>query len=70
MVPENEDYTPTPEEQVLAVQVWMALDLHSALGYAFNPELPYQGFESWADWWADLCGDVRVLVQDQDFRLD
>lgn len=63
------DYIPTAEEQVRAVQVWMALDLHCALGYPTS-DLPYQGFESWADWWADLCGDVRVLVQDADLRLD
>ena len=66
----GEDYIPTPEEQVRAVQMWMALDLHSALGYEYDPSEVYQGFDSWSDWWASLLADVRVLVQDADFKLD
>ena len=49
--------------QVRAVQGWMALDLHMALGLQvdFRGDVEHQGYRSWADWWAELCGKVRNL---------
>lgn len=46
---------------VRGVQAWMALDLHTALGRDtdHSATCQNQGFSSWADWWADLIGQVR-----------
>lgn len=41
------------------VQGWMALDLHMALGHTFDPKAEHQGYRSWGDWWAELCGEAR-----------
>lgn len=51
----------TPNDAVQGVQQWMALDLHMALGRPIDmrSEVRNQGFDSWADWWADLCAAVR-----------
>lgn len=57
----------TEQLSINGVQAWMALDLHSALGLPFDPTAINQGHESWADWWAELCGNVRKLARDKAF---
>ncbi|MDQ7993552.1 MAG: hypothetical protein AAGC63_12025 [Propionicimonas sp.] len=53
----------TEAEAVIGVQRWMALDLFMALGHGTEapPEFsdPENANRSWADWWADLLGEVR-----------
>lgn len=50
------------DQAVRAVQAWMALDLHVALGLPtdYTGTVEHQGHPSWADWWAELCGTVRT----------
>lgn len=43
-----------------AVQGWMALDIHTALGMDVDHTDDHQGYGSWADWWAELCAAVRA----------
>lgn len=52
---------PDAGQAVRGVQAWMALDLHTALGLPFDPAAEHQGRDSWADWWADLCAQVRNI---------
>jgi len=49
-------------QAVRAVQGWMALDLHMALGKPVDhsASTTHQGNDSWADWWASLCAEVRT----------
>jgi hypothetical protein len=49
------------DQAVRAVQGWMALDLHMALGKPVDHSATavHQGHDSWADWWAGLCAEVR-----------
>lgn len=47
-------------QDVRAVQAWMALDLHTALGMDVDHTDDHQGYGSWADWWAELCAAVRA----------
>ena len=50
-------------------QMCMASDLQSALGYApaAGPD-PKFADESWADWWAALCEEVREMRRERDAR--
>jgi len=59
----------TEKAAITTVQGWMALDLHSALGLSVDPEATVQGHESWADWWAELCGSVRLATKSRDDAL-
>jgi hypothetical protein len=51
------------DEAVRGVQGWMALDLHTALGRPVDHAATNQGHDSWGDWWAQLCADVRAVRQ-------
>lgn len=51
------------EEEVRGVQAWMALDVHQALGWSLTGGEEHQGRKSWADWWAELCAEVRERAQ-------
>jgi hypothetical protein len=45
---------------VRAVQGWMAADVATALGHAdVYTAAEHGGHKSWADWWANLMGEVR-----------
>lgn len=59
------------DQAVCGVQAWMALDLHMALGRPIDhsADVQHQGHDSWADWWADLCAQVRQLAKDADAPL-
>jgi hypothetical protein len=59
----------TEQAAITTVQGWMALDLHSALGLPVDPAATNQGHESWADWWAELCGGVRLAAKSRDDAL-
>jgi hypothetical protein len=52
-------------EAVRGVQGWLALDLHTALGKPIDHTAEHQGHDSWADWWAQLCAEVRALANKQ-----
>lgn len=51
----------TEDAAVRTVQGWMAMDVHLALGLPFDHAATHQGHDSWADWWAVLCAQVRTL---------
>ncbi|MFJ2007035.1 hypothetical protein [Streptomyces chartreusis] len=53
------DHQLTREEEIRGVQAWMATDLQQALGLPVDERAAHQGYGSWADWWAGLCGRVR-----------
>lgn len=57
---------PATEKAVRAVQQWMALDLHRALGRTDDPTSEHQGSRSWGDWWAELLHAVRQLQAERD----
>ncbi|MFZ4206798.1 hypothetical protein ACOZE4_18370 [Streptomyces griseoincarnatus] len=52
------DHQLTREEEIRGVQSWMALDVHRALGLPVDEQSPHQGYRSWSDWWATLCGHI------------
>lgn len=58
----HDHHQPSADQHVRAVQGWMALDLHTALGHKADPSTEHQGHRSWGDWWAVLLGEVRGLV--------
>lgn len=59
----------TERTAINGVQAWMALDLHSALGLPCDPMAANQGHASWADWWAELCGNVRLTSRHRNEAL-
>ncbi len=52
------DHQLTREEEIRGVQGWMALDVHRALGLPVDEQSTHQGYRSWSDWWATLCGHI------------
>ncbi|MGW5509924.1 hypothetical protein ACWEV9_19435 [Streptomyces albogriseolus] len=52
------DHQLTREEAIRGVQGWMALDVHRALGLPVDEQSTHQGYRSWSDWWATLCGHI------------
>jgi hypothetical protein len=63
------DSPETEQAAISGVQAWMALDLHMALGLPVDPTATNQGHASWADWWAELCGSVRLATKSRDDAL-
>lgn len=66
----SDDGQQTADAAVRGVQAYMALDLHQALRRPVDHahDAHHQGYASWADWWADLIGEVRARSDDDFLR--